>query len=456
MGERQAQRLPAYRLFQPQVLQRLRDRGRPDHLVAQPVAERGGLHLVRQPAADGLRSRLDEDVGHRVAHAQVGAHRAVEHGLAPAVLEDAEDVGGGAADVDAQHRLAGGLGVAAHHVAHGRGRGHHRHRRPPQQLVVARRVAHDVGEEELVDGFPGGREILRFQGRADVVHHRHLRGLFEYAPDVFGGVAVAGVYHRKAQRIAEPGPGRGRHQGLGHLHDVLLRAAVDAAGQEHDVRSQVAQPLDALVVLAAVVRGDGVHHDGAGAQGRPLRGFRAHLPHHARHRHLQPAPGGAGGEVEIDAARGVAGGLDERGRAVLSRIRRQDHMAAHLLDLGEGVQRSHRHVRHRLLHGGGSLAPIRLAPALGGLLKQQRLGGRGAAVGDQHGPERCGIGLHATKFATVPYQSMSMNRTRSTSSAVRAITVDPKKAPKHTIRSQRPEREKPLAARFPCRKEKKK
>ena len=259
------------------------------------------------------------------------------------------------------------------------------------------------------------------------------------------------------ERVAEPRPGRRGHQGLRHLHHVLLGAAVHAAGEQHDVRSQVPQPLDALMVLAAVVRGDGVHHDGPGAEGRPFRGLRAHLAHHPGHRHLQPAAGGAGGEIEVDALGAVVAGFEKRRLAARPRVGRQELAAAHLLHLGEGVQRPHRHVGHRLLHGGGRLPAVGLAPALRGLPEQQRLGGGGAAVGDQHGPERCGIGLHeTTRPASTPYQSINRNWTRSTSSAVRAMTVEPKKAPKHTIRSQRPERAIPLAARFSCRKEKKK
>ena len=171
-----------------------------------------------------------------------------------------------------------------------------------------------------MDGFPGGREILRVEGRAHVVHHRHLGGLFQDAPDVLGGVAVAGVDDRQLERVAEPRPGRRRHQGLRHLHHVLLGAAVDAAGEQHDVRSQVPQPLDALMVLAAVVRGDGVHHDGPGAEGRPFRGLRAHVAHHPGHGHLQPAAGGTGGEIEVDALGAVVAGFEKRRLAARRRV----------------------------------------------------------------------------------------------------------------------------------------
>ena len=188
----------------------------------------------------------------------------------------------------------------------------------------------------------------------------------------------------------------------------------------------------------------------------PLGGLRAHVAHHPGHGHLQPAAGGTGGEIEIHAFGAVLAGFEQRRVAAGRRVRRQDPAAAHLLHLGEGVQRPHRHVGHRLLHGGGRLAAVRLAPALRGLPEQQRLGRGGAAIGDQHGAERGGVRLHATSPAKAPAQSMSRNCTRSTRRAVRAITVEPKKAPKHTIRSHRPERERPRAARVSCRKEKKK
>ena len=79
VDERQAQRLAADRLLDLQLLQRLRDRGRADHLVARAGSAAPRRSIVeRHPALDVLDARLRQHVADGVAHPEVGGDGAVE------------------------------------------------------------------------------------------------------------------------------------------------------------------------------------------------------------------------------------------------------------------------------------------------------------------------------------------------------------------------------------------
>jgi len=95
--EGEPERFPRDRLLDDQLLQRLRN-----------VVGRIILFLIRFRRSRSSRSNgtqrmmfgspLGQDVGDAVAHAEIRAHRAVED-----ALEDREHVGGGTADVHADH-----------------------------------------------------------------------------------------------------------------------------------------------------------------------------------------------------------------------------------------------------------------------------------------------------------------------------------------------------------------
>ena len=112
--------------------------------------------------------------------------------------------------------------------------------------------------------------------------------------------------------MTQPRLGVRGQQHLGDFDKVLDRAAVGSAGNEDHVRPQLADALDFLVVLAAVVDGDNVDDDGSGAQRGPLRALRAHCLDHARDRHLQAAARARCRQVDIHP------GLCHLSRAALS------------------------------------------------------------------------------------------------------------------------------------------
>ena len=96
---REPQRLARDRLLEHQRFQCLRNRRRADHLVLHAVPQFPLVAVVGHPAQDHRQRRFGEDVRDRIAHPQIRAHRAVER-----PVEDAEDVGCRAADIDS-HRV---------------------------------------------------------------------------------------------------------------------------------------------------------------------------------------------------------------------------------------------------------------------------------------------------------------------------------------------------------------
>ena len=166
LEEGEPQGLARQGVLELQFLELLRYGGRPDHLVLDAVAQVGLIDVERYPAHGVLQPGLVEDVGDAVRHAEVGAHRTVENrlflircGAVGSWAEDAEDIGGGAADVDADDVDAPAAGDGLDDAAH-RGRGRDDRRTGPgHQLPVPRGLRHHVLEKEVVDHMPGGSEV---------------------------------------------------------------------------------------------------------------------------------------------------------------------------------------------------------------------------------------------------------------------------------------------------------
>jgi hypothetical protein len=387
LDEAEPQRLARDGLLDLQLVEGLGDRGRADHLAADAIAQLGGVERERHPALDRRQPGLGQHVGHRVRHAEVGRHGAVED-----AVEDAEHVGGGAADVDADHVDLVALGQRRDDEAH-RARGRHDRRvGPAHQLAVARRLGHHVLHEHVVDGVAGRRQVLGLERRPQVVDELQRDPALEDGPHVAAHRAVAGVDHRQIEAGAQPRPGLGRAQELGDRDDVLAGAAVGAAGQEDHVGPQLADALDLLVRQPAVVDRDRVHDDRAGTERGAGGALGGHVLDDAGHHHLQAAAGRAGRDVQIgadavllgaDDARAV-GAVRVRGRAV-----GQELPAAQLLDLAHGVEHAAGDVLDRRLDGGRRLAARGQAVLAGGVpLDQDRLGRGRPAVGRDHRADR--------------------------------------------------------------------
>ena len=374
---RKAQRLARDGLLEHQRLRRLRDRGRADHLVLDAVPQLALVHVDVHPAQHLVEPRLRAHVRDRVAHPEVRAHRAVE-----GAVEHAENIGGRAADVDAHGVEAVARGDALQDVADGARRRHDRRVAPRDQLVVAGRVRHHMLEEDIVDLVARGPEVLPLERRTQVVDDGEVEAaVLRVAEDrahLRRCVLVSRVDHGKLVFAAEARPRlRGRDL-LCDLHDLLHVAAVGAARDQHHVGPQLADPLDALVRLALVVRGDRVHHDRARAERRALGARGRHLRDHARDDHLQPAARARGRDVEI-AAVGVVLILAADDRAVVG----DEAAARELADLGQRVRDADRHIREGFLDRRRRLRAARLTPAVADALDEDRLRRRRAAVGGE-------------------------------------------------------------------------
>ena len=98
MLECQPQRFAADGLLDLQVLLRVGDRRRADHLVAKAIAQLRLRQRKRNPAQDVRHPRLPHHVADRVGHAQIRGDRPVE-----GAVEHAEHIRRCAADVHGQH-----------------------------------------------------------------------------------------------------------------------------------------------------------------------------------------------------------------------------------------------------------------------------------------------------------------------------------------------------------------
>ena len=87
-------------------------------------------------------------------------------------VEDAEHVGRRAADVHADHVDVVAPGDRLQDVADGARRRHDRRIGPLDQLVVARRLRHDVFEEQVVNRIARRAEVLALEHGPQVVDDR--------------------------------------------------------------------------------------------------------------------------------------------------------------------------------------------------------------------------------------------------------------------------------------------
>ena len=285
LDEGQAQRLPGDRLFEDQLLGRLGDGGRPDHLVLDSVAQVPLLNGDGHPPHDVGQPGFGQDVGDGVAHPQVGRHRAIE-----VFTEHTEDVGGGPTDI---HPYGIDAGFIGHPFENGSDRsrsGHDVGVDPFHQPGVAGRLLHDVLQEQVVDALAGGQQDFFFQGWAQVIDDAQTGLAAQHPGHLIPAGPVAGIDDRQAIVGPQSRLGIGSRNGLGNLDHLVGPGAVDLAGDQYHVGSELADAFDALVGQAPVVEGDDIHHDGAGPQGGPFGAFGRHRPDHSGHHHLQAAP----------------------------------------------------------------------------------------------------------------------------------------------------------------------
>ena len=143
--------------------------------------------------------------------------------------------------------------------------------------------------------------------------------------------------------------------------------AVDAAGEQDHVGAQVADALDLLVGQAAVVGGDDVHDDRAGAERGALGALGGHRLDHAGDHHLQAAAGARGRDVDVDAPVSVV--------RVDDRLPVEDLAAGELLDLPDRVEHAARDILERRLDRGRGLAADDQPILVVDELDEDRLGG---------------------------------------------------------------------------------
>ncbi len=372
LSEGKRKRLARQGMLHQELLERLRDARWADHLVLDGVLEPGAVVGHRQPPQDVVGPGFGQHVRDAVAHAEVGAHGAVEH-----AAEDAEYVCGGAADVHADEVDPFSLRYAFHDAADSRRGGHDGGAGPLHEFFVAGGVGHDVLEEELLDVLAGRAEIFLLEAGPDVLDDAQGGHVAEHGADVVPCVAVAGVDDGQAEGAAEPGPGPGGADELCQLHHVRDRAAIRAAAQQDHVGAQGADAGYLLVRQAAVVGGDHVHHDGAGPEGGLLCALSGHCLDGACHQHLKPAAGAAGGDIDVHTALAVGGPHNV--------IPVQDSAPAQFLKFLYGIEHATGDVLERRLDGRGRLPTTRQAVALGPSLNEDGLGGRAPAVrGEDH------------------------------------------------------------------------
>ena len=391
MDQGQPQGLPGDGLLDLEFVKGLRHGGGADHLVLDPVAQVLLVDRERHPAHDVVEAGFGQHVRNAVAHPQVGGHGPVED-----ALEDGKHVGRRAADVHADQVDPLLLRDGLHDEAHRGRRRHDRRAGPRNQLLVARRLGHDVLEEQIVDLVAGGREVLLFQRRPQVLRDGQGRLLRKNLRDALARLLVAGVDQRQVIAHAQARAGLGGGNVFRHLHHVHDRAAVRAARQQNHVRPQGADALDLLVRQAAVVRGQHVHDDRPRPEGAPLRALGRHALHHAGDHHLEAAAGAARGDVDVHPGFRVS----------THAARRHDLFpvenlpAGQLLDLRNRVEHPARDVLEGGFDGGRRLPAIGLPVLPADFLDQDRLRRRAAAVrGDDRLERPAWIGGHGRAAA---------------------------------------------------------
>ena len=333
------------------------------------------------PAYDGFQSGFGQDVGDAVGHAQIGADGPVED-----LVEDAEDIGGGPADVNADEVDVLLPGGGLHDQPDRAGSGHDGSAGPFHELSIAGCLRHDVFEKEVVDDLSRRAQRFLFEPGADVIGEGERGFTSQYLLNAFTGVFVPCVDHGELKSGPEPGPGVGGGDEFGEFDDVADRSPVGSTREEDHVGSQVADALNFLVGLAAVVGGQHIHDNGSGAQGRALCAFSGHGLDHTGDHHLEPTSGAAGGNVDIDAAVAPGGGEDT--------LAVQDLATREFLHFLDSVEHAPGDVLEGGFHGGRGLPPAGLAVDVSDFLDEDGLGGGAAAVGSDNDVQV----IHSVRF----------------------------------------------------------
>ncbi len=164
VDQRQPQGLARDGMFDLQFVERLRNRRGPHHLVLDAVAQGLFVDGKRHPAHDVVEPRLRQHIRNAVGHAEVGADRAVEESV-----EHREDVGGGAADIDADQVDAFAFGDGLHDDADRRRGRHDGRARHLDEFLVAGSLLHDMFEKQVVDFVAGRRKVFALKDRTDIV-----------------------------------------------------------------------------------------------------------------------------------------------------------------------------------------------------------------------------------------------------------------------------------------------
>ena len=299
-------------------------------------------------------------------------------------------------------------------------------------------------EEELVNRLACGLEIFALERGPHIGDRLNLRKTREHLFNLLCCIAVSCINNGQPERIAKARPRTCGAKQFCDFDHMRARAAIHAACKQHDIGPKVPDALDALIIFPAVIGRDAVEHDGARAKGCALRGFRGHFPHDPRGHHLQAAPCRTCREIQVDAFARIVSRHHEGGRIIIAK----HAPAAQLFKFLERIARANRDIGKRLLNGRRRLAAKGLMPSILPSFEEECFRRGRSAVRDEDRAQRFFRGNCAhspTSTFSAGSQSERRNCIRSTSSAMRAMTVEPKKAPKHTIMSRRPAREAPCA-----------
>ena len=323
------------------------------------------------PAQDVGHSRLRAHVGNRIAHAEVGADRAVE-----GLIKNAEHISRRPADIHADDVDILSLGDGLKDIADRAGCGHDRRIGPTHEFVVARRVGHDVFEEHVVNGVAGRPKVLSFERGTKILNDGQINTLIECLGHQRRSILVAGEDQRERKLASKPRLRLGRGDQLGDLHNLHRVAAIGSAREENHVRAQLTDALNLFVRPTFVIGGDDIHHNRPSAECCTLGAGRGHLRHNARHHHLQTTASRRRRDIQIATLR-LRRGLNDSPLIIDEPSIRQ------LRHFGDGVDHAHRDVGERFLDGRGRFAAVRLAILTVNTLDQNRFGGGAPTVGGE-------------------------------------------------------------------------
>ena len=291
--------------------------------------------------------------------------------------ENGEDVRRGAADIDRQDVLIPFLGHFLNYDAHRRRRRHNVSGRDLHQLRIARRLLHDVFQEEVVDRLARLHHVFPVKVGPDVVDVPYGAHSAQHILDHVSRFHVAAENDRQVEALPEP---RLRLRGADNFRyhlNVPSGAAVCAARHQYHVGADVPESFYPFVILPRVVEGNGVDNDGARAKSRSFRAGARNRAHNARAGHLQSPAGGTGRKISVNAVVAPPG-------ADQVPVFIQKPAPCNILQFLDRVLYAHRHVVEGRLDRRGRFAAPRQAVSLLGQDDQNCLGGRAAAVGRQH------------------------------------------------------------------------